>query len=524
MLQLFATLKSAFFTRRCAKKRRYYGQALLLLALLAKGEAISQDLAHVKYLMPEVKTEVNGLVFRECMLSDPGDNISRKAECAQVNVPENYAQPQGKTLAIFVARLKATAKQHQPDPLLAIAGGPGQAATESFIFPGVGLHKVNQSRDIYLVDQRGTGKSNSLTCDFQQDIDALDEDQQIALIQSCEKRLSTTSELSQYTTSVAVRDLEAVRHALGLESWNIYGVSYGTRVAQHYLRRYPKVVRSVVLDGVVSPDHRLGTEISLQSQRALEQLMTRCEQNAACNGAFPSLRSGVDSLIKEINLAPKILQLENPRTGVLEDFEFRAAHLNAIIRFSLYSPELVSVLPAQLQAAYKNKNFLPLARSVSMKNFDISEQISFGMHASAVCSEDIAALSKEQAQAAMDAAEGSYLGAEMLQSLQTICAYWPAGIVDTDFHQKLKTEVPILLMSGSADPITPPSYADSAAQYFDNSVHLVVDGFAHSVLRVGCMPTLMARFVESASVALDASCLSRQKPAPIFIDFNGPQP
>ncbi len=485
---------------------------------------LSADIDNVEYLAVDVSSEINGVAFRECILRDPGGTFSRKAECTQIYLPENYGEPSAKKIPIFVALLRSSAKKKQVDPMVLIAGGPGQSATESFIFPGMGFHKVRQTRDIFLIDQRGTGKSNRLACDLPIDIDSLSKDQQVSFVKACEAELSAGSDLRQYTTSVAVRDLETVRQQLGLTQWNLYGVSYGTRVAQHYLRRYPEAVRSVVLDAVVPPDHPLGTEISLQSQRSLEQLIMRCENHEGCRQEFSNLRSGVAALMQDIKTAPKKLLLENTRTGQIDAFELTAAHLNAIVRFSLYSPELASVLPVQLHAAYQHNNFLPLARSIKVGHFDLSQQLSFGMHAAVVCSEDIAFLSQNTVEASAKASEGSYLGSEMLQSLQTICQHWPAGVVDSDFHQRVKSSVPVLLMSGSADPITPPSYAEDAAQYLSNSIHLVVEGFAHSVLRVGCMPGLLAKFVESAAVDIEPSCLKRQRPAPIFVDFNGPQP
>jgi len=170
------------------------------------------------------------------------------AECAWLSVPENREQPDGKQVQLHVARIRSLRLEPAGDPLFVLSGGPGQAASDFYLSIAPALARVRRDRDIVIVDQRGTGKSNRLDCTFpdESDITFTDPQQLRDLTRSCLAKLS--GDPRYYTTSVAVRDLDDVRAALGYQRLDLYGVSYGTRVAQHYMRRYPQRVRVAILD------------------------------------------------------------------------------------------------------------------------------------------------------------------------------------------------------------------------------------------------------------------------------------
>ena len=174
--------------------------------------------------------------------------------------------------------MPAISLNKKPDPLFLIAGGPGTSAVDLYTSSAGPFDRVRRDRDIILVDQRGTGRSHRLDCDYgdQNIFERIDEIEVGAANIKCRDELSKNADLRMYTTSVAVRDLEHVRQALGYERINLYGNSYGTRVAQHYARRYPKSTRTVILDGVVNPEVVLGPAIAIDAERALERILKRC--------------------------------------------------------------------------------------------------------------------------------------------------------------------------------------------------------------------------------------------------------
>jgi len=192
----------------------------------------------------------NTVTYEECTIGDGA--VTMLADCVSISVPIDRANPSLGTIDLAVARIQSRSNNPKPDPFTLIAGGPGQSAAGSFPSVARAFRHIRQDRDIILIDQRGTGESNRLDCPpNSDDTDAFSFDAERIRKLSRECVESLTTDPRFYTTSVAVVDLDDVRQRLGFEQWNIYGVSYGTRVAQHYVKRFPKRTRSLILDAVV---------------------------------------------------------------------------------------------------------------------------------------------------------------------------------------------------------------------------------------------------------------------------------
>lgn len=466
---------------------------------------------------------IGSIEFTNCKVADSSGEQSYKAECAHFEVPEDYANPEGKKITLYIARFKANNDKDRNDAMTLLAGGPGQGAVESFAPYIRTLNKINADQDIYLIDQRGTGQSNQMQCQENENIIGgdFDEAEIIQFTKDCLDQLPGDARF--YTTSVAMMDLDKVRRALRLEQWNLYGGSYGTRTALHYLRQYPDNTRSVIIDAVIPPTKALGPEIALESQRALEALLTRCADDKDCHTAFPNLSEEVNTLIADLKAEPRTVTIENIASGKLEVMDFSHAHLAVGIRLALYSPYTVSTLPTMLHEAAVNDHYGPIARqSISMIR-NMGDMMSIGMHNAVVCTEDAPFFAGENID--RGALEASYMGTETLDTLTAVCSVWPKGPMDEGFKTPLISDKPVLVLSGTADPITPPAYGELAAQSLNNSLHIIVKGQGHTQLGTGCMPTILAKFVEAASVVgLETACLDKLKPDPFFIDFNGPTP
>ncbi|MEJ2132353.1 MAG: alpha/beta fold hydrolase [Gammaproteobacteria bacterium] len=183
---------------------------------------------------------MHALELEPCVLSAAGGRIEVAASCGMLSVPLNPDAPAGEKIELFVARVAALSDNPSPDPLTVITGGPGQASTTWYAQVGSAFSRIRRTRDIFVVDQRGTGKSAGLFCANIEGDDALAYDPETIGRLGIECLDTLEHDPRYFTTSVAVRDLDLVREALGYASQNIYAVSYGTRVAQHYLRRYPE--------------------------------------------------------------------------------------------------------------------------------------------------------------------------------------------------------------------------------------------------------------------------------------------
>ncbi len=492
-------------------KRLFLLLAFIVSAALSAG-------AEAEDMLPAGK--VGTLEFSECQLSDALGRVVRKAECTYYSVPENYQDEQAKKINLFIVRYQARKKNAKPDAVLLIAGGPGQAASESFLWPNRIFGKVMSDRDVYLIDQRGTGRSNALTCEElnEPNINRKDKAQVLRLTRSCLAGLNSDPRF--YTTTAAVKDFERVRRALAIPQWNIYGVSYGTRVAQHYLRRYPQSVRTLLLDAVVSPDLNLGPAAAVDRHAALQNLFKRCNESPACNKAFPGLESMTYAMLKGLKQRAVAVEFENFRTGKRESFELTHDDFLGYISVSLYSPEVVSLLPLHIYEAFAEKNYSPLVRQVIYMQEKMKNMLSGGMYNSVTCTEDEPFYREDNIKGYE---QHPLLNGGFISLFKNICSVWPRGVMDGNLKETLVSDKPVLLMSGSADPITPPKYAERLEGSLSNSLHINLLNHGHGVAHVGCVPTILAKFIEQASViGLSTKCTEKQLPDPFFVDFNGP--
>ncbi len=435
------------------------------------------------------------------------------ARCGSLTVPENPDAPEGRHLDLNVAVVPAISRNPQPDPLFILVGGPGQAAVELYPALAQSFRRVREDRDIVLVDQRGTGESDPLECELPEEED-VDTEAVIAALQACPETLDADPRF--YTTEIAMGDLDAVREALGYSTLNLYGVSYGTRAALTYLRLFPDRVRTVVLDAVVSPDYRLYLNTAEDADRALEFLFARCEADAACREAFPTLRENFAALLARLEEAPVTTTLPDPVSAEIVTVTVSSELLRTLTFPLLYTPEIATLLPLNVEAASAG-DFAPLLAQASA----MDSGLYLGMLYAVACTEDAPFIDVTEAQ---QLAEGTLFGDRSV-TLREVCATWPQGELSPGWDAPVRSEVPVLLLSGEADPVTPPRYAERVAETLPNSLHVVGPGMGHGLLGRGCVDGLVADFIAAGSVAeLDATCARNLVPPPFFLSPTGPNP
>ncbi len=442
------------------------------------------------------------------------------AQCGYLTVAENPDDPEGPEVELFVAIVPALSEAPQSDPLVLISGGPGEATTRLYLTLRGAFEPIRRERDIIIVDQRGTGRSAPLSCPAADadDLETADLGELSSLVADCVAALSGDPRF--YTTSVAVQDLDAVRRELGIEEWNLYGVSYGTRVAQQYLRRYEQHTRAVILDGVVPPGLVLGPAIARVSQRVLDNLIERCANDERCNENFPGLAGRFVSLSERLAEDAQSVRLSDPLTGEEIGLDLTERHLQVVVRLMSYVPQTSALLPLLLSEAEAGR-YGPLTAQAHMIIGEIENAISFPMHNSVVCTEDVAFYNGDEDLGL----EETYLGSTIVDALRTVCTEWPTGIIDDDLKEPLTSAKPVLLLSGEVDPITPPEYADEVLETLSNARHLVGPGQGHGLAPVGCVRNIMRRFLDDLDpVGLAAVCLERESFSPFFLDFAGPAP
>lgn len=463
-----------------------------------------------------------GLELQECRISAGPGSPTRAARCGKLLRPLNPADPESGEIALAVAVVPALSLEPAPDPLIVIAGGPGQSSIQYYVSVAGAFERIRRERDIVLLDQRGTGASAPLNCPADAGLLEGGADLDLVVEQAAACAQTLDHDPRYFTTSIAVGDFAALASALGYPRVNVYGVSYGTRVAQHLLRRYPAMVRSTILDGVVPPTIPLGPDIALAAQRSLDHAFSRCQRETACNERFPELRSDFDQLRARLQEQPRIVDVIDAASGQPRAVEIGGDELSGAIRLLSYHPSTVALLPLLIDSAARG-NYEPLASQLLLATQSITDSLSIGMHNSVICSEDVPYYATTDFDDA--ALEATYIGPMQVSLLRAICSVWPAGAVDDDFHEPLQLPNPVLLLSGEADPVTPPRFADVAAETLPNALHLVARDQGHGLAIRGCAPRIMADFVEAADIsAVDGSCLERVFAMPFFIDFSGPSP
>lgn len=468
------------------------------------------------FALPAAAADLDG-----CVLSAGPALASVTARCARIEVPENPDAPDGAQIGLRVALISPLNIEPRPDPLVILAGGPGQAATDFFLAYAYAFERIRQDREILLIDQRGTGRSNPLNCDSTTVVldSYADKTDVVPGVQRCLESL--TGDPRYYTTSVAVRDLEHIRRALGYDTLNLYGISYGTRVAQHFMRRFPDSTRAVILDGVVPPENVLGPDIAINAQAALDSLMDRCAADSGCSARFPELERAFDELHDRLKGKTVDVEINDPDDGSRITRQFTEFDFIGAVRLSSYSPTTLAILPLLIDAAWQNERYEPLAAQALMSEKLLVDMVSVGMHNSVVCTEDAPYFHTNAV--SNDQLEQTYLGHTVLDLLELTCSVWPVGVHDTDFRDPLASDIPTLLLSGEFDPVTPPAYGDRAAAGLSNSLHLVGKAQGHGIAPLGCVPRIMVEFIEAGSLeGLETACFDKLTVAPFFVDFSGP--
>jgi len=466
--------------------------------------------------------DLAALELEDCRISAGPAFPGIKARCGTMLRPENPADPASPDIELSVAVVPALTLKPEPDPFVPLAGGPGGSAIEFYSAWSHAFEYVRRHRDIVLVDQRGTGTSSRMNCDFGEDLvdGQYSTERVLQLTRECLDALP--HDPRYFTTSVAVADLEAVRQALGYQQLNLYGASYGTRVAQHFARRYPESTRTIVLDGVVPPQLPLGPEIATEAQTALDNILLRCANDDACNTRFPNLQQAFLDVRTQLDDQAVVVDLTDPVTGRRQLVDFGAEELAGAIRLLAYSANSIAILPLLIHEA-ANGNFAPLAAQFRMIAANMADALAMGMHNAVMCSEDVPFYDRDAID--FEALKASYIGIIQLEAIEAMCSLWPAGPVDDDLREPLASDSPVLLLSGEADPITPPRYATLAMVDLGHARHLTGRQQGHGQAGIGCVPRLIGKFVDAASPDdLDAGCMERSFVMPFFLDFAGPAP
>ncbi len=460
------------------------------------------------------------LDFGACELKREHSAATTKAWCAPFQVPENRADKDGRTLDLKLALIPST-QAADDDFIVYLAGGPGQSAVDTWPQMADALGPARKHRHVLLLDQRGTGASNPLKCKLdEEDKNSLpfDPERTMASTRRCLDEVSKIADPRFYTTTDAVADLEALRQALGAPKLDLVGVSYGTRLAQQYLKRHPEGVRSIVLDSVAPNELALGGEFARNLDDALKAQFANCAKQPACAKAFPDPYASLVTLRKTLTDTPRKVSHADPVSFEQTIETLNGDSMVGLVRMFAYAPETAALLPHTIEQSLAG-NDAPLLGQIGILEQGIEALVGSGLQLSVICAEDADRLTSSEADA------DTLLGKRIVEVLKAQCEIWPRGQRPTDFNEPVKGDTPILVLEGELDPVTPPRYGEQVMQHLDNAKLIVAKGQGHNIIGRGCMPKLVSTFMDTLNPkTLDAACVDELGPLPHFIDFNGAAP
>lgn len=422
------------------------------------------------------------------------EHVEERTRCGIVSVPENRAHPLGRRIALNVVVIPAAKPSTKRQALFDLEGGPGLADTKNVQFYLTDGAAYAETRDVVLVDQRGTGESNPLDCP---EFDVADQMLRpmfpLAAVRACRAKLSRTADLARYTTEDAVADLDDVRKAFDYSKIDIFALSYGTTLALRYIAEHGEHVRSAVLLSAVPPSAMPPRHHAEAAQSALDQLMRDCRSDPACNNGYPILASDLAKLRSEVTNSSVAMER---------------------LRTKLYSPAGARSLPWMIHRLAVGDTSV-LTSSNERAGFNYYD----GVYLTITCSESLPWFDQRRASAQ---SRRTMFGDYRLARQRQACSSWPRARVKPGFFAPIHTSVPVLFLSGARDPVTPPSWAARTSRGFPNSRHIVIPWAGHIVDGLTgldtCFDPQVLRFLAAADTdAVDAECISAMAPPPFRV-------
>jgi pimeloyl-ACP methyl ester carboxylesterase len=448
------------------------------------------------------------------------DGVAGDVKCGTHPVREdpNARGDSARMVGLSVIVLSALDADKAPDPLFVLAGGPGDAPSFNARFFSRAFSAIRRKRDIVLVDLRGTGRSSPLVCpelaqpsaDGILDADLLS----VAAVRACRARLEQTRDLRQYTTEIAVDDLEQVRQRLGYGPINLYGTSYGSRVAQVYMRRYPKSLRAVAMKGIVPPSMAMPEDHATAGDAAWQSVVDRCKSDRTCSEMFPLVDVEFRELLKRLERNPVM---------TLPAFEGRAAQRITVsrglfaeaFRNVLYTPEGSAQAPKLVHQLVNGDDRGIVETALAGRKLLGGDRLAAGFFLSVTCTEDVPYVSPNADAMAQRTFGGSY----RLEQQRAACREWVRGTVSAAHRQPTRSAIPTLLLSGEFDPVTPPPGGEEVARGLTNGRHIVIRNNGHPIGNAeACVGRMIGQLLDSGSVAgIDQGCAAGNPAVPFVV-------
>ena len=439
--------------------------------------------------------------------------IDEELFCGKLAVFENREARTGRKIDLNVVVLPAFDQKTKAEPLFDLAGGPGASSTDRAEFYAGPGKDYRRWRDVVCVDQRGTGQSNRLSIPREKTAQYyLSEMFPIDYVRQLRHTLEQRADLTKYTTSIAMDDLDEARAWLGYDRISLFGASYGTQAALVYMRQHPEHLRSAILLAVAPTDLKMPLHHSESAARSMDLLLDECERDARCNAAFPQIRDDWKNALAQLEKQPARVEYFSGDKAAPTPVEIQRGVFAEKIRTWMYGRDNAARIPMIVHHA-AGGDFAPFLRQAIGPS--IPDFIADGMYLSVTCAEDVPFINQEEA--AKLNANNPFGNYRVFQQTRA-CGLWPRGEIPADFLEPVHSNAPVLIFSGNMDPVTPPNYGEQVARYLPNSRHVVIPEAGHGVDGLtdpGCFDRIAIEFLDKGDTKnLDVSCVERMAPPP----------
>ncbi len=486
------------------------------LCLLLALPAVAQDKT-----TPKFETS-------NCMFAVPKN---QNPECGYLTVPEDRSQPAGRTIKLAVAVFHSNNPNKAATPLIYLEGGPGGSALEflSLVFEDR-YGELLKNQDVILFDQRGVGRSKpALDCEEITDLTLNSLDKILTVDESlkqandaaaaCANRLAATGiHLGSYNSAENASDVNDLRIALGYDKLDLYGISYGTKLALTIMRDHPEAVRSAIIDSIFPPQVT-NNDAALNFERSLNVLFKGCAASAECSAAFPDLEKVFYDTIDQLNTNPVSFDVIDPGTSQKREVKMDGDSFAGTVFQALYATDIIPSLPKNIYAVHNgDTRFLSLWTLLELSQMDA---VSIGMNYAVQCTEELAFDTINSIEATLAKLNPKLVGFARRNGIDdtqvALCSTWNKAKPNPIENEPIKSAIPTLVVSGEYDPITPPDYGKATAATLSNSYFFEFPGIGHGVIPSStCALGIAQAFLKDPTTEPDSSCIADMR-EPTFI-------
>ncbi len=433
--------------------------------------------------------------------------------CGTFSVFENRQTNAGRKIDLNVIVIPAINKRRSKAPIFYLEGGPGVAGTSSAPFYADTANYYRLEHDIVLIDVRGTGDSNPLHCRQLQYKANLEEQfsemYPVEAVKECYDSLSKLADLTQYTTTNMAIDIDEVRKWLGYDKINLFGLSFGGRLAQVYMKMFPSAVESCVLWSPATTYSKMPLYFAQDADASLKRLFEDCRNDSSCNLAFPNLAKEFDDL-KERGKAKNFVYKFKGQNGDVKELSFPWYSFHTKIRSLMYAPVGLREVPFLIHQSYLG-NWTPFI-SLFPNESSFAGMIAEGLYLCVTCTEDVPYITQE---AADSVTAGTFMGDYRIQQQRNACSHWAKGYVPDKFFEPVRSDIPTMVVAGYFDPVTPPYMAEKIVQTLTNGYLVTIPTMSHlfdGLSSPECFDKMVVEFFNTPHTRPNSECIQQMLP------------